>query len=167
MRIDRLLIVGLLALLIGCRESRRTGICPPIQGATRVVLNLGDGRPPHVITDPGRILQLTAYTNARRDVIPPVRRPPPLPRMTMSFYQGNQFLCSIGDGPDFFFIGCPSWTGIHPASSNELQDFERMVTQTASGITSGTAGGNRSATTGSTAGPTASATAGATTGASK
>lgn len=62
------MVVALLAVLIGCHVADRLGACAPIQGATRIVIHVGHSEPDRVVTEPGCILQLIAFANARREV---------------------------------------------------------------------------------------------------
>lgn len=126
-RIDRVLVAGCLAVLAGCHVADRSGSCAPIEGATRVVIHIGQGQLDRVVADSGRILQLVAFANARRDVEQPRFYTMPAPTKTVTFYRNDEFVCSIGEGPNFFFVSCPGWKGIRDAKRPEIQEFDRLI----------------------------------------
>jgi hypothetical protein len=117
----------LVVVLTGCHVADRSGTCAPIQSATRIVIHTGQGEPDRVVTDPGRILQLAAFANARRDVAQPRFYTMPAPAKTVTFYKGDEFVCSIGEGPNFFSAACPGWRGIRNAKPSEIRDFDRLI----------------------------------------
>jgi len=122
-----IIAAALLAVLIGCHVADRSGSCAPIQGATRIVIHVGQGEPDRVVTDPGRILQLIAFANARREVAQPRFYTIPAPTKTVTFYKGDELVCSFGEGSNFFSAACPGWRGIRDAKRSELRDFDRLI----------------------------------------
>jgi len=121
------MVATLLALLTGCHVADRSGACAPIQGAARVVIHTGSEEPNRVVTDPGWILQLISFANAHREVEQPRFYTMPAPTKTVTFYRGDEFVCSIGEGPNFLFVSCPGWKGIRDAKTPEIQDFNRLI----------------------------------------
>jgi len=121
------MLVALLAVLTACHVSDRSGACAPIQGATRIVLHIEQGLPDRVVTEPGRILQLIAFANARREVAQPRFYTMPAPKKTITFYKGDEFVCSLGEGSNFFSEACPGWRGIRDARPSEIRDFDRLI----------------------------------------
>lgn len=121
------MVVALLAVLTGCHVGDRSGTCAPIQSATRIVIHTGQGEPDRVVTDPGRILQLIAFANTRREVSQPRFYTIPAPTKTVTFYKGDEFVCSIGEGANFFSMACPGWRGIRDAKPPEIQEFDRLI----------------------------------------
>jgi len=107
--------------------AERSGTCAPIQGVTRIVMHTGRGEEDRIIADPDRIRQLTSFANARREVAQPQFYTLPAPTRTVAFYRNNEFVCAIGDGPNFFFVSCPKWKGIRDAKMPEIQDFDRLI----------------------------------------
>jgi len=120
-------MAALLAVLTGCHVADRSGTCAPIQGTTRVVIHIGQGEIDRVITEPDPILQLIAFANERREVAQPRFYTMPAPTKTVTFYRGDEFMCSIGEGPNFFSVACPGWRGIRDAKRSELRDFDRLI----------------------------------------
>lgn len=116
-----------LALLTGCHVADRSGTCPPIHDATRIVIHFGQGEPDRVVTEPGRILQLIAFANARREVAQLRFYTMPAPTKTVTFYRGDEFVCSLGEGSNFFSAACPGWRGIRDAKLSEIRDFDRLI----------------------------------------
>jgi hypothetical protein len=121
------MVAALLAVLTGCHLADRSGTCAPIQGATRIVIHTGQGEPDRVVTDPGRILQLIAFANARREVAQPRFYTMPAPTKTVTFYKGDEFVCSLGEGANFFSAACPRWRGIRHAKPTEIKEFDRLI----------------------------------------
>lgn len=121
------MVAVLLAVLTGCHVADRSGTCAPIQGASRIVMHTGQGEPDRVVTDPERILQLASFANTRREVSQPRFYTIPAPTKTVTFYKGNEFVGSIGEGANFFFMACPGWRGIRNAKPPEIQEFDRLV----------------------------------------
>lgn len=76
---------------------------------------------------PGRILQLIAFANARREVAQPRFYTMPAPTKTVTFYKGDEFVCSLGEGRNFFSAACPGWRGIRNARPTEIQEFGRLI----------------------------------------
>jgi hypothetical protein len=66
-------------------------------------------------------------TPARRDVFQPQLYTIPTPRITATFYENAEFVGSIGEGPNFYFVSCPHWNGIRKASESEVSQFRRLV----------------------------------------
>jgi len=126
-RRDWIIATALLAVLIGCHVADRSGACAPIQAATRIVIHVGQGEPDRAVTEPGRILQLIAFANARREVAQPRFYTMPAPTKTVTFYRGDEFVCSFGEGSNFFSAACPGWRGIRDAKPSEIRDFDRMI----------------------------------------
>jgi len=116
-----------LAVLTGCRVADRSGTCAPIQGATRIVIHIGQGEPDRVVTEPGRILHLIAFANAHREVAQPRFYTMPAPTKTVSFYKGDEFVCSLGEGSNFFSAACPGWRGIRDAKPSKIRNFDRLI----------------------------------------
>jgi hypothetical protein len=79
-----------------------------------------------IITDPERIRHLVAFANARRGSSQPLDTIP-APRVSATFYDGADYLGSIGAGPNFFFVSCPNWRGIRSASDVEIREFRRLA----------------------------------------
>jgi hypothetical protein len=128
--------IGVLAVassiaLIGCHTGERLGTCAPVQGATRVVIDVAqDGnaqRTDRIVTDPKQIRQLIVFANARRDVFQPELYTMPAPRITATFYENAEFGGSIGAGLNSLFVSCPHWRGIRKASESEVSQFKRLV----------------------------------------
>ena len=91
-----------LLVVVGCHVADRSGACAPIQGVTRIVIHPGQREPDRVVTDPDRILQLVAFANAHRKVAQPRFYTMPAPTKTVTFYKGDKFVCSPGEGTNFF-----------------------------------------------------------------
>jgi hypothetical protein len=121
------MVAALLAVLTGCHVADRSGVCAPIHGATRIVIHTGQGEPDRVVTDPSRILQLIAFANARREVAQPRFYTMPAPTKTVTFYKGDEFVCSFGEGLNFFSAACPGWRGIRDAKPTEIQEFDGLI----------------------------------------
>jgi len=47
--------------------------------------------------------------------------------VSATFYDRAGFLGSIGAGPNFFFLSCPSWRGIRSASDVEIGEFKQLL----------------------------------------
>jgi len=113
-----------------CRSTDHSGTCTPISGATRVVVHSwsqGTLTLDYVITDAGRVHDLIAFTNARREVFKPSLYTMPAPETTATFYNGADFVGAIGAGSNFFFVSCPGWKGVRNATTAEIADFERLI----------------------------------------
>jgi hypothetical protein len=113
-------------MLAGCHLTERTETCAPIDRATRVEVISKGTTPDRVITDQARISQLVAFANARRDVSQPLYTMP-APQVSAIFYEGSDFVASIGTGQDFFFVSCANWKGIRNATSAEIAEFKRLI----------------------------------------
>jgi len=121
--------IAIAIALSGCRSLERSRTCAPIDHATRIIVSRSlQGKPTQdlVIIDPQRIHELTAFANARRKAHQPWDTMP-APNVTASFYDSENFLGSIGVGPNFFLVTCPRWRGIREGTKTEIGDFERLV----------------------------------------
>lgn len=114
-------------MLASCHLTERTETCPPIDRATRVEVFSEGITPDRVITDQERIRQLIAFANARREVSRPSLYTMPAPQVSAIFYNGSDFVASIGAGRDFFFVSCSNWKGIRHATDAELAAFKRLI----------------------------------------
>jgi hypothetical protein len=121
------MVTALLAMLTGCHVADRSGNCAPVQSATRIVIHTGQGEHDRVVTDRSRILQLIAFANARREVTQPRYYTMPAPTKTVTFYKGDEFVCSLGEGANFFSAACLGWRGIRRARPAEIQEFDRLI----------------------------------------
>ena len=113
-----------------CHSTEHSGTCTPISGATRVVVqSWSQGTPPpdYVITDAGRVHDLIAFANSRREVSKPSLYTMPAPQITATFYNGTDFVGAIGAGSNFFFVSCPNWKGVREATAAEIGDFKRLI----------------------------------------
>lgn len=54
----------------------------------------------------------------------------PAPTKTVTFYKGDEFVCSFGEGSNFFSAASPGWRGIRDAKPSEFRDFDRMIHDT-------------------------------------
>src|SRR5579872_2518086 len=113
-----------------CHSTEHSGTCTPISGATRVVVqSWAQGTPPrdYVVTDAGRVHDLIAFANSRREVFKPSLYTMPAPQITATFYNGTDFVGAIGAGSNFFFVSCPSWKGVRKATPAEIGNFKRLI----------------------------------------
>lgn len=92
-----------------------------------MVIHVGKGEPDRVVTDPIRIVQLIAFANARREVAQPRFYTMPAPTKTVTFYMGDELVCSFGEGSNFFSAACPGWRGIRDAKPSEIRDFDQLI----------------------------------------
>jgi hypothetical protein len=116
-----------MAVLAGCHLSERRETCASIDGATGVEVVSQGPTPDRVITDQERIRQLIAFANARREVSRPSLSTMPAPQESAIFYEGSDFVASIGAGQDFFFVSCANWKGIRKATYAEIAEFRRLI----------------------------------------
>jgi hypothetical protein len=132
-RVHKLSLFTLACFMIvmgACHSTEDSGACTPISGATRVVVHSwSQGTPAldYVITDAGRVHDLIAFANARREVSRPSLYTMPAPQITGAFYHGTDFVSAIGAGSNFFFVSCPSWKGVREATPAEIGDFKRLI----------------------------------------
>ena len=126
-----LLALACFTIVMGaCHSTEDSGMCVPITGATRVVVqpsSPGTPRSDYVITDTVRVRALIAFANARREVSKPSLSTMPAPQVTAAFYNGTDFMGAIGAGSDFFFVSCSNWKGVREATVAEIRDFERLI----------------------------------------
>lgn len=119
--------LAIAALLFGCDRTRT---CTSIGTVTRVVVHhSSDGNnvaSDRTLTDPQALHQLVAFANARRKAARPWDTMPS-PQMTITFYDNANYVASLGVGPNYFFISCPKWKGIRPASKEEINQFKHLM----------------------------------------
>ena len=51
----------------------------------------------------------------------------PAPTKTDTFYKGDKFVCSLGEGTNFSFVACHGWKGIRHGKLAEIQGFDKLI----------------------------------------
>jgi hypothetical protein len=118
--------VAFVAVLSGCHLAERSGTCAPIQDVTKAVIHDGRGED-RLLTDPQQIRRLMVFANARREVSQPRLYTMPAPRTTATFYRNADFVGSIGEGTNFFFVSSPHWKGTRKAATPEIDEFDQLI----------------------------------------
>jgi hypothetical protein len=118
-----------MAVMGSCLPKDQTGTCNAIEGATRVDIYVSQLKttPDYVITSPERIRQLITFANERREVFRPSLYTMPVPTVNAVLYEKDEFVGSIGAGPNFFFRSGTNWKGIRNAKGTEIADFIRLI----------------------------------------
>jgi hypothetical protein len=120
-------ISALVLVLTACDRSVH---CPPIDGATRVVIEVWSsaGTPRDVqVTDSERIRHLMDFANERRNCSTPTTYTMPAPRTNVTFYRSSTAEGSIGAGANFFLVGCGNLRGLRHATEEELSAFGALT----------------------------------------
>jgi len=109
----------------GCKGSQT---CGSISGATRVVVHDSSARGnDRVLTDGEQIRLLTSFANARRACEKPLTTMPAT-RLSVTFYDKDEYLGSIGSGlTNSFLVGCQGLNGTRNATDAELSEFQRLI----------------------------------------
>jgi hypothetical protein len=117
-----------IAFATACRRpaTERYGTCDPVVRASRAQVIL-PGTAEYVITDADQIAKLLTFANARREVSQPTLSTMPAPNVSVTFFDEDAFVGSIGSGSNFLFISCANWKGTRTARPEELVQFLNLL----------------------------------------
>jgi hypothetical protein len=119
----RFRLVALVVSLAGCHVNSID--CGQITQTNRIEIH-ESGKADHVIASSAQIASLQSFANARRECSKPLDTMPAA-TVTASFYRDSDFLGSMGEGSNFFIVGCSKGRGVRPATSSELVGFSRLL----------------------------------------
>ena len=100
---------------------------PPLDRISRIQVETNLGQPLGTIDDPERVQSIVAFVNARKDQWENPWYGVPVGPVRVSFYQNTAFVGSFSAGNGFFATHRQGDFASQLASTQELEEFTRLI----------------------------------------